>query len=167
MERAGIDIFDARIIESNNKYSLDTFFVLRRNKELLDDKLASKMTALLESNIASRVTTKTRLSTHALPRQTKQFRLNTAVTFDDVPEKHYSIMLVTAFDRPGLLSRIAETLSRYDIYILTAKIATYGERAEDIFMISDREGEIITKELKETLTAEIIANIDSMFAESA
>ena len=39
-------------------------------------------------------------------------------------------------DRPGLLYAIALVLSRYGVSLHTAKIATLGERAEDVFVVS-------------------------------
>ena len=42
---------------------------------------------------------------------------------------------VFAHDRPGLLYRIAMILSRHGVNLLTAKITTLGERAEDVFLI--------------------------------
>jgi len=44
---------------------------------------------------------------------------------------------VITSDRPGLLSRIARALAACDIRMQNAKIATFGERVEDIFFITD------------------------------
>jgi [protein-PII] uridylyltransferase len=48
---------------------------------------------------------------------------------------HY-IMSLTAADRPGLLYAIATVLSRHQVNLHTAKIATLGERVEDTFLIN-------------------------------
>ena len=45
-------------------------------------------------------------------------------------------LFVVAGDRPGLLSRIARTLTRYDINLHTAKVNTLGARAEDVFLVT-------------------------------
>ena len=49
-------------------------------------------------------------------------------------------MEVVAQDRPGLLYAVAKALLSCKIRLVTAKIATFGEKAEDIFYITDRDG---------------------------
>ena len=44
-------------------------------------------------------------------------------------------MTVIASDRPGLLATIGSLLVELDIELLSAKIATLGERVEDTFVI--------------------------------
>jgi [protein-PII] uridylyltransferase len=70
--------------------------------------------------------------------------------FPIAPEVHivpdekaqYHSLSVTAGDRPGLLYAIARVLGSYDVDLHTAKIATLGERAEDVFLVS---GEALAK----------------------
>ena len=47
-------------------------------------------------------------------------------------------------DRPGILSRVAQALMDSDADLQNAKITTVGERVEDIFFITDSEGQAIT-----------------------
>ena len=42
-------------------------------------------------------------------------------------------------DRPGLLSRIAAAIVRQDLQVHSARIATFGEKVEDTFLISDQQ----------------------------
>jgi [protein-PII] uridylyltransferase len=46
-------------------------------------------------------------------------------------------MEVVTRDQPGVLARIAMALVECKAQVLNAKIATFGERAEDIFYITD------------------------------
>ena len=165
LEREGVDIFDARIIKSSDNFSLDTYFVLDKNEKPLKPDVAERVKTALENNIMDRIATRTNINVHALPRQTKQFKFKTNVTFENLEDKNHTLMIATAFDRPGLLSRIAETLANHNITILAAKIATYGERAEDIFMLSDSHGNMIKTSEQAALSDEIINNIDAMIAE--
>lgn len=73
-----------------------------------------------------------------MARQLKHFNLQTQVVFHDDPRKARTVMEVITSDRPGLLSRIARALASCDIRMQNAKIATFGERVEDIFFITDR-----------------------------
>jgi [protein-PII] uridylyltransferase len=54
--------------------------------------------------------------------------------FPDDKGTHF-ILEIVAGDRPGLLATIAYTLAQANINIVSAKINTLGERAEDAFLI--------------------------------
>jgi [protein-PII] uridylyltransferase len=47
-------------------------------------------------------------------------------------------MEVIAVDRPGLLSDIGSAMDKCGVSLVDARIATFGERAEDYFYITDR-----------------------------
>ena len=57
-------------------------------------------------------------------------------------------MEVTTTDRPGVLSSIGMAMEFCKITLQGAKIATYGERVEDIFFITDEDNNIITDDIK-------------------
>jgi [protein-PII] uridylyltransferase len=70
-----------------------------------------------------------------ISRQLKHFPLTPEVQiFPDDKGTHY-ILEVVAGDRPGLLARIAYTLARANVNVVSAKINTLGGRAEDVFLI--------------------------------
>ena len=51
-------------------------------------------------------------------------------------ESHRAFLLnIVGTDRIGLLYAISQILARYGVNLQTAKIATLGERAEDVFLI--------------------------------
>ena len=64
----------------------------------------------------------------------------TRILFTDSPSNDYTIMEVTAQDRPGLLYLVVKTLLDYKVHVLSAKITTVGARAEDFFFLLDRDG---------------------------
>jgi [protein-PII] uridylyltransferase len=67
------------------------------------------------------------------------------------------VLEVIATDRPGLLARIARALLDCEVLIQNAKIATFGERAEDIFFVTDCDHQPLSVEkqqcVKETITS--------------
>jgi [protein-PII] uridylyltransferase len=52
-----------------------------------------------------------------------------------------SVVELVAADRPGLLFDVGKVLMAEGVELLGAKIMTVGERAEDVFYVSDREGQ--------------------------
>ncbi len=47
---------------------------------------------------------------------------------------------VSGLDRPGLLYDLTNTISRLNLNIASAHVATFGERAVDVFYVTDLTG---------------------------
>jgi UTP:GlnB (protein PII) uridylyltransferase len=63
-------------------------------------------------------------------------------------------------DRPGLLVDVSEVLRKNNIWIESAKIATIGERAEDVFYLRDEYQDAIAIETNKKLESELIESLD-------
>jgi [protein-PII] uridylyltransferase len=50
------------------------------------------------------------------------------------------VVEVSGLDRPGLLYGLTQTLSRLNLNIASAHVATFGERAVDVFYVTDLMG---------------------------
>ena len=50
---------------------------------------------------------------------------------------------VTGLDRPGLLYALTTTLSKLNLNIASAHVATFGERVVDVFYVTDLLGDKI------------------------
>jgi len=72
-----------------------------------------------------------------LSRRQKYFPIATEVWFRDDLRNQRTVMEVVTSDRPGLLARLARALLECGVLLQSAKIATFGERAEDIFFVTD------------------------------
>ncbi|MBF0155760.1 MAG: [protein-PII] uridylyltransferase [Magnetococcales bacterium] len=67
------------------------------------------------------------------------FQIPTSVVADNSFHAH-TVLEITALDRVGLLFTMTRVLESHGIQISTAKIATYGERAVDVFYVRDLFG---------------------------
>jgi len=140
-EQINFSIADARIHTTLHGYALDTFLLLGpgSNPHYRD------MINLIETDLAERLLRQTPL--HAptrgrVSRQLRHFPITPEVNIrPDEKGASYALSIV-AGDRPGLLYAIALVLGKYEINLITAKIVTLGERAEDVFLIS---GEALAK----------------------
>jgi len=140
IERLGLTITDARIITSNNGYALDTFILLESNGEIISnfhriEEIKKKLhTLLLKPSYEILLANQ---PSRQLSRHLKHFPIATEITFRSDTRNLFTVMEVVTRDQPGLLARIAMALVESKAQILNAKIATFGERAEDIFYITN------------------------------
>jgi [protein-PII] uridylyltransferase len=134
-EQINYSIADARIHTTRHGYALDTFLLLGPGNHPHYRDMINR----IETDLAERLQRQVPLHPPTRGRVSRQLR-----HFPITPEVHirpdekgasYALSIV-AGDRPGLLYAIALVLGAYDINLITAKIVTLGERAEDVFLIS-------------------------------
>ena len=132
--KSGLSVIDARVHTTHHGWALDTFLVTDRyerdDPEMLDAKIRKDLLTLLTSDKPLPAAPKGKLSRHS-----KHFPTRTMVTTVPDESGRAWILNVICTDRPGLLYSISEVLARYGINLQTARIATLGERAEDVFLI--------------------------------
>ncbi len=72
-------------------------------------------------------------------------------------------MTITASNRPALLSHIGQALIECDISLDNAKISTFGEKVEDVFVIRDKNKQMITDiKQQENIRRAIIHRVDEI-----
>jgi [protein-PII] uridylyltransferase len=158
-ERLNYTIVEAKIHTTLHGYALDSFLVLDesdrsvRYRDLLSY-IEYELTQRLSSTQALEAPMQGRVS-----RQLKHFPIATTVNITTEPSGQQFLLSVVAGDRPGLLSRIAQTLLKYDIQLHTAKINTLGDRAEDSFLISSHEGGPLAPQVVESLEKELLSGL--------
>ena len=158
IERLSLNILDARIITNRKGFTLDTFIVLKNDGERIKTKERCKD---IKSNILKELNSITGVPQHSKwieNRQLKSFSLPTRVFFETDEKNNRTIMEVSTMDRPGVLSRISTAMEQCGSKLQGAKIATYGERVEDIFYLRNDEDNAIDDPLKfECLKNSILA----------
>lgn len=168
LSHLNLSIQNAKIYTSESGYTIDTFFVLDddgkplgNNPTLIKHIQHTIVTELgLVDNYRDVVGRRT-------PRRLKYFASPTRTSLHTDPVRHCSVLEVISPDRPGLLACIGGIFMDFDIQLLNAKIATLGERVEDIFFIADSDGKPLSDaNLCETLQAEICAQLDKRVDQS-
>ena len=158
LDELGLSILDARITDAANDYSLDTYVVLEANGEPIREPArmgeieSSLRRALLEGSEA-RVTRRA-------PRQVRMFATPTRIEFSADPGNERTVMELSAGDRPGLLCDVGRAFREEGIALQTAKITTVGERAEDVFYITDEAGEPLSDAQREGLHRRLVQLLD-------
>ena len=62
------------------------------------------------------------------------------MTINNQWSHRYTVVEVTGLDRPGLLYELTATLSKLNLNIASAHVATFGERVVDVFYVTDLLG---------------------------
>ena len=154
LDRLGLGVLDARIMLSRDGKAMDSF-------QVLAGALAPEPQRIVETlQVALRDPASVRPARRATPRHLRHFRVPPRVEFDTVDAQRTRLGLV-ATDRPGLLADVAQELRSHGLRVHDARIATFGERAEDIFLISDQNDRALGQERIEQLRAALVACLDT------
>lgn len=140
MEQLGLSIHDARIATSSNNWTLNTFIVLDDDDEpIRDPRRLEEIRHHLVEELDDPDDYPQIVIRHT-PRQLKHFKVPTRVVIEQDPANERTMLELVAPDRPGLLARVGRIFMEQDISLSAAKIATLGERVEDVFFITDKRG---------------------------
>jgi len=157
----GMTIVDARIVPLVNGYRLDTYtFMELDNRVYVDESRMSKIRRTL-TRILTAADEQDAAVTRPAPRQVRMFTTKTAISFSNDTANHRTVMELVAGDRPGLLSDVGRVFVELGINIDTAKIMTIGERAEDVFYISDQSGKPLNDESRSALRDMLLDQLDA------
>ncbi len=159
----GLNVLEARLTVVANEASLDTYVVLDEGGKTLADasrvrELEQRLREVMSrDDLEPAVTRKT-------PRRVRMFSTRTRIEFATDTRAGHTVMELVAPDRPRLLFDAGSALRAARVQLHTAKISTIGERAEDVFILTDETGAPLTQaaceQLKELLLSELHENDD-------
>lgn len=167
-DQLNLSVQDARIYHSQSGYTVDTFYVLDQHGAPIGDdpgRLKRIHKSLLEE--LSLLEDYTSVIHRRTPRQLKHFAMPTRTRINNDISSGYTVLEVISPDRPGLLARIGRIFIEFNVQLQNAKITTLGERVEDIFFITDPNGDPLSDpKLCEDLQREICRQLDEHVEES-
>ncbi len=165
IEQKKLSIQHAQISSSRDGYILDTFDVLGQdgNTELNQSTIDSVKRGLIKALSDDRAIKRVR---RRASRKIKQFNVQPKVEFQVDKRKNRTRVDITALDIPGLLSVITDVFQKTRCHIHSAKITTIGERAEDLFTLTNPSGQALTEqeetELKGLLLQRLASETDTV-----
>jgi [protein-PII] uridylyltransferase len=138
MAQLNLNIHDARILTSTSQFTLDTYIVLEAEGGSIGDNPAR--IKQIRQGLVDALKNPDDYPTiiqRRVPRQLKHFAFAPQVTIHNDANRPVTILELIAPDRPGLLARIGRIFLDFDLSLQNAKIATLGERVEDVFFVTD------------------------------
>ncbi len=139
-----LNITSARIVTSNTRFALDRFRVLDKNGQPITDAVQLRQIRMDLESALSQPKVLPPIYARQRSRRLKHFNIPETVKFDNEVTAGLTSVAVTATDSPGALSRIARGFLACDVSVHAAKVATIGEKIEDVFFISHRDGRPVT-----------------------
>ncbi len=160
LDQLGLDIQDARIITTERGYTLDSYLVLEDSGAPIDDGFRRKEIGARLEQVLSRPDQRPTPSNRALPRRLRHFNTATQVHFSADPNNERTAMELITGDQPGLLAQVGYTFARLGVRVQNARIATMGERAEDVFFLTDQANRPLDGGRQTELRSALMALLD-------
>ncbi len=160
LDRMNLDVQDARIITAEKAFSLDTYVVLDRYGTLLTDPEREDIVkaALIKALTAS--DQYPGLLQRRIPRQLRHFDIVNTVDITLNAALLQNMVEISTLDHPGLLAKIGGLFMMQGLDIHSARIATLGERAEDIFYVTKQDSIPMSHEEAQAFATKLKAALD-------
>ncbi|KZZ39808.1 hypothetical protein A3758_25315 [Oleiphilus sp. HI0118] len=169
LEQLNVNVLSARISSARGGFSINNFVITNANDVALSEdsdrivQIKQKLSEALDDpeDYPEIITGRT-------PRVLKTFSFPTEVTLSNDALNHRTVVEVVTPDRPGLLARIGQILYTHDLSLVNARIATLGERVEDVFFITQDNGFPLSDvEQCAKLQTDICEQLDELSGEGA
>jgi [protein-PII] uridylyltransferase len=158
LDQLGLNIVDARITPSGDGFSLDLYHVLEEDgTPIADSDRLSEIEQALWRSLRSHDSPS--VSRH-VPRQASIFQTPTQIALSVDERNHRSVLELTAGDRPGLLCDVGKVLMEEHVELHAARIMTVGERAEDVFYVTDYDSQPLTPVAAHLLKERLMRALD-------
>jgi [protein-PII] uridylyltransferase len=139
---SGGNIVDAQIFTTSDGMALDTIVISRafdRDEDELrrGERVASAIERALKGEVKIADLVDGRRPAKERPRT---FHVAPEVSIDNALSNRQTVIEVSGLDRPGLLYDLTTALGKLNLNIASAHIVTFGEKAVDVFYVTDLTG---------------------------
>ncbi|ACA16646.1 UTP-GlnB uridylyltransferase, GlnD [Methylobacterium sp. 4-46] len=144
---AGGNIVDAQIFTTADGFVLDTI-VLSRAFDQDEDEMrrAGRIATAIERALKGEIRIADLVADrHPRKDRPRTFQVAPDLSIDNALSSRETVLEISGLDRPGLLYDLTTALSRLNLNITSAHVATFGERAVDVFYVTDLTGTKITQ----------------------
>jgi [protein-PII] uridylyltransferase len=156
LDRLRLSVLEARVLVSPRGMAQDTFLLLDTETqqpatparaEELQQRLARALAQAAPVHPARR----------SASRQLRHFQMTPRIGFHAAGGRTQLALVCT--DRPGLLAAVAQAMVEAQVRVHDARIATFGERVEDFFQLTDRSDAPLDEAQQERLRQALLARL--------
>ncbi len=136
---AGGNIVDAQIFTTTDGLVLDTINISRAF-DMDEDELrrGERIAAAIERALKGEVKIADLVAQRrAPPPRGSTFQVAPEVIVDNALSTRHTVLEVAGLDRPGLLYDLTTAIGKLNLNIASAHVATFGEKAVDVFYVTD------------------------------
>ncbi len=159
--RGGGHIVDAQIFTTRDGFALDIINIkrefeqdedeLRRAKRIIEE-IEQALLGKNQKKISGR-------SLRSVKKSSRAFSVETNIVIDNMLSNRFTVIEASGKDRVGLLHDLAAKIFELNLNISSAHIATFGERAVDVFYVRDLTGNKITSKMRQNTIKKELAKI--------
>ncbi|CAM5455345.1 [protein-PII] uridylyltransferase [Rhodanobacter lindaniclasticus] len=156
LDRLRFSVMESRILSSPTGMALDTFLLLEADSQQpASVARAEELQQRLQRALAQAAGVQP--SKRSMSRHQKHFQMTPKISFHAAGGR--TQMSLVGTDRPGLLAAVAQVMLSEDVRVHDARIATFGERVEDFFQLTDRADAPLDASRQERLLQALLARI--------
>ena len=151
-----LNIIDARVFNTRDARVVDTFQVFQRGGGPVQrEQLLQRIRDRLRQNLSAKTLIPAPVK-KPLPGHLRHFFRPPEIAFGGSEEQRTQMELICS-DHPGLLATVARVLFEHQVRVHAARIATFGEKVEDYFQITDFEDAPLGEDAQMRLRDDLIA----------
>lgn len=139
---AAANIAGAQIFTTTDGMALDTILIQREFPQEDDERRrAGRIADLIRKALRGELWLKEAVARAYKPQQRiKAFTVEPRVIIDNHSSNRFTVIEINGLDRIGLLYDLTEALYRLNLNIASAHVTTFGEKAIDVFYVTDLTG---------------------------
>jgi [protein-PII] uridylyltransferase len=143
---AGANIVDAQIYTTTDGRAVDTIAISREyDRDEDEGRRATRIGEMIEDVLEGKLRLPEAMARRSFVRgKARPFVVEPEVIINNQWSELYTVIEVSGLDRPGLLYQLTTAISKLNLNIASAHVATFGERARDVFYVTDLLGAQIT-----------------------
>jgi [protein-PII] uridylyltransferase len=146
----GANIVGAKIFTTADGMALDTLLIQREFEDADDEhRRIDRILDLMRQAFAGKIQLRKAVAEASRPKgRIKAFTVEPQVIVSNDTSNRFTVIEVAGLDRLGLLFKLTDSLFRLNLDIASAQITTFGERAVDVFYVTDLIGQKITSQTR-------------------
>ncbi len=138
---SGGSIVDAKAFTTGDGFALDIFSVQdAEGGPFGDPGRVARLRQTIAKTLSGEIRPRTVIAKRSPRKRASAFHVRPRVNFDNEASAIATVLEVEGADRPGFLYDVTQSIFESGLSISSAMVATYGERAMDVFYVRDGFG---------------------------